>query len=53
MSTTCWIPADENEHLESDFVSRSLARMTEHAIARQSGEPMLRRIGAKELTADT
>lgn len=45
--------AEENDHLESDLVSPSLARMTKYAIARQSGDPMLRRMGGKELTADT
>lgn len=39
--------------LESDLVSPSLARMPEYAIARQSGDPMLRRTSGKELTADT
>lgn len=36
---------EANERLESDIASPSLARMTEYAIARESGDPTLRRIG--------
>ncbi|MDA9448356.1 hypothetical protein XI01_16835 [Bradyrhizobium sp. CCBAU 21360] len=54
---------EENDRQESDFTSPSLARMTEYAIVRQSGDPRLRRIGQiaerlrissiRELTADS
>ena len=53
---------EENDRLESDLASPSLARMTEYAIARESGDPTLRRIGRiaerlhisiRELSADS
>ena len=53
---------EENDRLESDLTSPNLARMTEYAIARESGDPTLRRIGPiakrlrisiRELTADS
>ena len=53
---------EENDRLESDLASPSLARMTEYAIARERGDPTLRRIGRiaerlhisiRELTADS
>jgi hypothetical protein len=36
---------EENDRLENELASPSLARMTEYAIARESGDPTLRRIG--------
>lgn len=36
---------EENEWLENELASPSLGRMTEYAIARESGDPTLRRIG--------
>ncbi|WP_035696875.1 hypothetical protein, partial [Bradyrhizobium liaoningense] len=53
---------DENDRLESGLASPRLTCMTEYAIARQSRDPTLRRIGRlakhlhisiRELTADS
>lgn len=53
---------EENDRLENELASPSLACMTEYAIARESGDPTLRRISPsaerlhisiRELTADS
>lgn len=36
---------EENGRLEHELASPSLARMTEYALAREGGDPTLRRVG--------
>ncbi len=52
---------EENERLERDLAAPGLVRMTEYAIARESGDPIRQRIGwiaerlhlsVRELAAD-